>query len=164
MNWTREIRKYKTGERMDCSKCKEELTKDNKMCPACCNCLDCCACLQSEADCYQKKDGNHAWKYLGESSSGCRGGSEETKICFKCKLFKDHDYYEWDDKERKPTILDDKCVGCQLCLLVCPVYDCITPGKILFKEEDQFGKGSNTDWKEDASNKHDIVVGKYDRP
>lgn len=75
-----------------------------------------------------------------------------------------HQAIEWNDEERKPTILDDKCVGCQLCLLVCPVYDCITPGKILFKEEDQFGKGSLTDWKEDASNKHDIVVGKYDRP
>ena len=75
-----------------------------------------------------------------------------------------HQAIEWNDEERKPTILDDKCVGCQLCLLVCPVYDCITPGKITFKEEDQFGKGSKTDWKEDAVNKHEIAVGKYDRP
>ena len=75
-----------------------------------------------------------------------------------------HQAIEWDDEERKPTIMEDECVGCQLCLLVCPVYDCITPGKILFKEEDQFGKGSNTDWKEDAVNKHDVIVGKYDRP
>ncbi len=75
-----------------------------------------------------------------------------------------HQAIEWDEEERKPTILEDKCVGCQLCLLVCPVYDCITPGKILFKEEDQFGKGSNTEWKEDAVNKHDVIVGKYDRP
>ncbi|MCK5672923.1 MAG: NAD-dependent dihydropyrimidine dehydrogenase subunit PreA, partial [Spirochaetales bacterium] len=75
-----------------------------------------------------------------------------------------HQAIEWNNEERKPTILDDKCVGCQLCLLVCPVYDCITPGKITFKEEDQFGKGSKTDWKEDAVNKHEIAVGKYNRP
>jgi len=75
-----------------------------------------------------------------------------------------HQAIDWDDKNRKPTINEEKCVGCQLCLHVCPVYDCITPGKILFKEEDQFGKGSKTDWKENAVNNHDIIVGKYDKP
>ena len=75
-----------------------------------------------------------------------------------------HQAIEWNNEERKPTILEDKCVGCQLCLLVCPVYDCITPGRIMFKEEDQFGKGSKTEWKEGAVNKHYVVVGKYDRP
>lgn len=84
--------------------------------------------------------------------------------CYISCLDGAHQAIEWNDEERKPTILDDKCVGCQLCLLVCPVYDCITPGKVLFKDEDQFGKGSKTDWKEDAVNKHDIIVGKYDRP
>ena len=75
-----------------------------------------------------------------------------------------HQAIEWDNENRKPTILEDKCVGCQLCLHVCPVYDCITPGKITFKEEDQFGKGSLTEWKEEAVNKRDIIVGKYDKP
>lgn len=84
--------------------------------------------------------------------------------CYISCLDGAHQAIEWNDEERKPIILDDKCVGCQLCLLVCPVYDCITPGKVLFKEEDQFGKGSKTEWKEDAVNKHDIIVGKYDRP
>ncbi|RLD31646.1 MAG: hypothetical protein DRI73_08405, partial [Bacteroidetes bacterium] len=75
-----------------------------------------------------------------------------------------HQAIEWDNENRKPTIDEKKCVGCQLCLHVCPVYDCITPGKITFKEEDQFGKGSKTEWKEDTVNKRDIAVGKYDRP
>ncbi|MEA1910589.1 MAG: NAD-dependent dihydropyrimidine dehydrogenase subunit PreA [Spirochaetota bacterium] len=75
-----------------------------------------------------------------------------------------HQAIEWDNENRKPTIDEEKCVGCQLCLQVCPVYDCITPGRILFKEENQFGKGSKTIWKEDAVNKHDVAVGKYDRP
>ncbi len=75
-----------------------------------------------------------------------------------------HQAIEWDNENRKPTILEDKCVGCQLCLHVCPVYDCITPGRITFKEEDQFGKGSKTNWKEDAVNKRELIVGKYDKP
>ncbi len=75
-----------------------------------------------------------------------------------------HQAIEWDNKNRKPTIDENKCVGCQLCLQVCPVYDCITPGKVLFKEEDQFGMGSKTKWKDNAVNKHDVIVGKYDRP
>lgn len=83
--------------------------------------------------------------------------------CYISCLDGAHQAIEWDDANRKPTILEDKCVGCQLCLHVCPVYDCITPGKVLFKEEDQFGKGSLSEWKEDASNKRDILVGMYDR-
>ena len=75
-----------------------------------------------------------------------------------------HQAIEWDNENRKPTIDEEKCVGCQLCLHVCPVYDCITPGKITFKEEDQFGKGSLTEWKEDTVNKRDIIVGEYKRP
>jgi dihydropyrimidine dehydrogenase (NAD+) subunit PreA len=44
-----------------------------------------------------------------------------------------HQAIDWDDKKRKPTINDD-CVGCHLCLNVCPVKDCITPGDIVWKE------------------------------
>lgn len=44
-----------------------------------------------------------------------------------------HQAIDWDDKKRKP-IINDKCVGCHLCLNVCPVKDCITPGEIKWKE------------------------------
>ncbi len=44
-----------------------------------------------------------------------------------------HQAIDWDDKKRRPTINDD-CVGCHLCLNVCPVKDCITPGEIKWKE------------------------------
>lgn len=44
-----------------------------------------------------------------------------------------HQAIDWDEKERKP-ILNEKCVGCHLCLNVCPVADCITSGKIVMKE------------------------------
>ena len=44
-----------------------------------------------------------------------------------------HQAIDWDAKRRLPVINDD-CVGCHLCLNVCPVADCITPGEIKFKE------------------------------
>jgi dihydropyrimidine dehydrogenase (NAD+) subunit PreA len=44
-----------------------------------------------------------------------------------------HQAIDWEDG-RKPVI-NDNCVGCHLCLNVCPVYKCITPGEIVFKEE-----------------------------
>ena len=44
-----------------------------------------------------------------------------------------HQAIDWDDKKRRPSINDD-CVGCHLCLNVCPVKDCITPGEIKWKE------------------------------
>ena len=44
-----------------------------------------------------------------------------------------HQAIDWDDKKRKP-IINDKCVGCHLCLNVCPVKDCITPGELKWKE------------------------------
>lgn len=75
-----------------------------------------------------------------------------------------HQAIEWDEKDRKPTILTDVCVGCQLCLLVCPVWDCITPGPVLFKEDDQMGKGSKSLFSEEASNARSIIVGEYNRP
>ncbi|MDF2854973.1 MAG: dihydroorotate dehydrogenase family protein [Neobacillus sp.] len=45
-----------------------------------------------------------------------------------------HQAIEWDYENRKPIILEDHCVGCHLCLNVCPVQDCITPGEVVFKE------------------------------
>jgi dihydroorotate oxidase B, catalytic subunit (EC 1.3.3.1) len=45
-----------------------------------------------------------------------------------------HQAIAWDDKNRKPIILEDKCVGCHLCINVCPVTHCILPGKVVFKE------------------------------
>ncbi|MDD2215765.1 MAG: 4Fe-4S binding protein, partial [Eubacteriales bacterium] len=44
-----------------------------------------------------------------------------------------HQAIDWDDKKRRPSINDD-CVGCHLCVNVCPVKDCITPGEIKWKE------------------------------
>lgn len=72
-----------------------------------------------------------------------------------------HQAIEWDEENRRPSVDEEKCVGCQLCLHVCPVVGCITPGKILFKEHDQFGKGYESEWDENASTKREIIVGEY---
>ncbi|EFV02595.1 dihydropyrimidine dehydrogenase [Pseudoramibacter alactolyticus ATCC 23263] len=45
-----------------------------------------------------------------------------------------HQAIQFDSQARRATIDEDKCVGCHLCLNVCPVMDCITPGKIVFKD------------------------------
>lgn len=44
-----------------------------------------------------------------------------------------HQAIDWDEKKRRPK-LNDNCVGCHLCLNVCPVQGCITPGEIKWKE------------------------------
>ncbi|MDR2771027.1 MAG: NAD-dependent dihydropyrimidine dehydrogenase subunit PreA [Clostridiales Family XIII bacterium] len=44
-----------------------------------------------------------------------------------------HQAIDWEEERRRPVI-NDNCVGCHLCLNVCPVADCITPGEIKFKE------------------------------
>jgi dihydropyrimidine dehydrogenase (NAD+) subunit PreA len=44
-----------------------------------------------------------------------------------------HQAIEWNKENRLP-IINDHCVGCHLCLNVCPVLDCITPGEVKFKE------------------------------
>ena len=44
-----------------------------------------------------------------------------------------HQAIDWDVKKRQPKI-NDNCVGCHLCLNVCPVQGCITPGEIKWKE------------------------------
>lgn len=44
-----------------------------------------------------------------------------------------HQAIDWDDENRRP-IINDNCVGCHLCLNVCPVHECITPGEVKFKE------------------------------
>lgn len=45
-----------------------------------------------------------------------------------------HQAIDWDFEKRRPTV-NDECVGCHLCLNVCPVLNCITPGKIVWKDE-----------------------------
>ncbi len=42
-----------------------------------------------------------------------------------------HQAIDWDEEARRPRLNTDKCVGCHLCLNVCPVMDCITPGEIV---------------------------------
>ena len=44
-----------------------------------------------------------------------------------------HQAIDWDEEKRRPK-LNDNCVGCHLCLNVCPVQNCITPGEIKWKE------------------------------
>jgi dihydropyrimidine dehydrogenase (NAD+) subunit PreA len=44
-----------------------------------------------------------------------------------------HQAIDWDGKKRRP-VLNDNCVGCHLCLNVCPVQGCVTPGELRFKE------------------------------
>jgi len=44
-----------------------------------------------------------------------------------------HQAIDWDAERRRPS-LNDNCVGCHLCLNVCPVQECITPGEIRWKE------------------------------
>lgn len=44
-----------------------------------------------------------------------------------------HQAIDWDEEKRRPR-LNDNCVGCHLCLNVCPVQECITPGEIKWKE------------------------------
>lgn len=44
-----------------------------------------------------------------------------------------HQAIDWNEEQRKPK-LNDNCVGCHLCLNVCPVQGCITPGEIKWKE------------------------------
>ncbi|EEO27964.2 NAD-dependent dihydropyrimidine dehydrogenase subunit PreA [Oxalobacter paraformigenes] len=43
-----------------------------------------------------------------------------------------HQAIDWDDYTRTPSI-NEQCVGCHLCLNVCPVASCILPGSIEFK-------------------------------
>jgi dihydropyrimidine dehydrogenase (NAD+) subunit PreA len=45
-----------------------------------------------------------------------------------------HQAIDWDEKKRRPILLEDDCVGCHLCLNVCPVQDCITTGEIKWKK------------------------------
>ena len=44
-----------------------------------------------------------------------------------------HQAIDWDAENRKP-VLNKECVGCHLCLNVCPIQNCITPGELVWKE------------------------------
>ena len=49
-----------------------------------------------------------------------------------------HQAIDWNEKKRRPE-LNANCVGCHLCLNVCPVQGCITPGEIKWKVRDKDG-------------------------
>ena len=44
-----------------------------------------------------------------------------------------HQAIDWDGDKRRPVI-NDNCVGCHLCINVCPVSDCMTPGAVKYKD------------------------------
>lgn len=44
-----------------------------------------------------------------------------------------HQAIDWNEQTRRPSI-NDNCVGCHLCLNICPIEGCITPGEVKFKE------------------------------
>lgn len=46
-----------------------------------------------------------------------------------------HQAIDWNEKKRRPKVDNDKCVGCHLCLNVCPVVDCILPGEVIWKKD-----------------------------
>jgi hypothetical protein len=52
-----------------------------------------------------------------------------------------------------------RCVGA-IFADVCPVYECISTGKVVFKPQDQFGKESLAKYVEDAPNKRKILFGR----
>lgn len=64
-------------------------------------------------------------------------GIDQTKCigCGRCYVScfdGGHQAIDWDEYTRTPTI-NNRCVGCHLCLNVCPVENCILPAKTGFK-------------------------------
>ena len=47
-----------------------------------------------------------------------------------------HQAIDWDVEKRRPSV-NDNCVGCHLCINVCPVMNCMQPGEVQFKENIQ---------------------------
>ncbi len=43
-----------------------------------------------------------------------------------------HQAIDWDEKKRRPVV-NENCVGCHLCINVCPVMNCITAGEVKYK-------------------------------
>lgn len=54
--------------------------------------------------------------------------------CFISCFDAAHQAINWNFESRRPSV-NDECVGCHLCINVCPVLDCIRPGKTLWKED-----------------------------
>lgn len=71
-----------------------------------------------------------------EKCTGC-------KRCYVSCFDGGHQAIIFDDERRRPEIDEEKCVGCHLCLNVCPVMNCIMPGKLVMK---------------DSESKHDILL------
>ncbi|WP_416176559.1 NAD-dependent dihydropyrimidine dehydrogenase subunit PreA [Clostridium sp.] len=53
-----------------------------------------------------------------------------------------HQAIKWDNKNRKPILLKDKCVGCHLCVNICPVND-IVYGEKEDKVKKYFNEANN---------------------
>lgn len=65
-------------------------------------------------------------KFDTESCIGCGR-------CYVSCFDAAHQAIDWDAENRKPILNEEKCVGCHLCLNVCPVMNCILPGKVVMK-------------------------------
>jgi len=61
-----------------------------------------------------------------------------------------HQAIEWNEKKRRPELIEDNCVGCHLCLNVCPVHDCILPGDTLYTKDPSNKAGK---WKRNPGKK-----------
>jgi len=73
---------------------------------------------------------NRDFKILPDfSDEKCVGCGRCYVSCFDAA----HQAIDWDEEKRRPK-LNDSCVGCHLCLNVCPVQGCITPGELKWKE------------------------------
>ena len=75
----------------------------------------------------------HDLAYKELTTPSCREKCTGCGRCYISCFDGAHQAIDWNEEKRRPK-LNDNCVGCHLCLNVCPVQGCITPGEIRWKE------------------------------